>query len=100
MIVRPCSTWRFRSASFSLAVLLALGAIGPADARALPPTCAAADHAYTLVQRDALKAAADYATCLSQVFGRDDCASRFAAVTSAQSRFVVAIADIRARCGQ
>jgi len=73
---------------------------GPTAARGLPPTCAAADHAYTIIQRDALKAVADYAGCLSQVFGRDDCVSRFAAVTGTQSRFAVAIADIRIRCGQ
>ena len=101
MIARQYSiTWRRRAPPLALSALIALAGATASAARELPANCALADHAYRLVQRDALKADAEYAACLSEAFGRDDCAASFVAVTATQMRFAAAVADVRIRCGQ
>ena len=87
-------------APLGLSAFTALACATPSVATELPATCAVADQAYHLVQRAALKVNTEYAACLSQAFGRDDCSASFVAVTATQLRFAAAVADVRIRCGQ
>ncbi len=82
----------------ALSVLLAVATASPA--LAMPPSCAAADHTYSLAQHDAGAALVSYSSCVAQAFARDDCTSRFAAFGDTQKRYAHAVKDVRMRCGQ
>lgn len=80
------------------ALILVLALVFPTGALADADGCAAAVHEYNSSLEDVSSALQQYAQCINESRGKDDCSNQFSHLKSTQSDFEDAVEKIHQEC--